>query len=119
MALRYAGGPADVTLRVPKRGLFRQRSNNVSCDLIDLSIDGALVSLPADVAVHEGVRVELSLDGEHATVGIRHVQPAHAGRRLCGVAFRTTSTGFDAVVNETIAAVITDPRRHDPWRMNG
>ena len=118
MAQRYESKAGDVTMQRAKPGLFR-RSETLRCELVDLSIDGALVALPPNATITPGIRAELSIQGEQATVGVRHVQPGPDGRLRCGVSFRTASPGFTAVVNESISAVITDPRRHEPWRMNG
>ena len=118
MAPRYQSRATDVTLHVRNPGLL-QRRRTLRCELADLSIDGALVVLPSNATVQRGIRVELSIAGERATVGVRHVNQGRDGRLRCGVSFRTASPGFTAVVNDSIAAAITDPRRNDAWRMNG
>ena len=120
MSLRYRGVMARATLVMPSRGfLGRHRFVAADGELLDVSIGGALLAVSHNVAVQPGIRLHLTLDGEEATVGIRHVEVAGDGRHRCGMAFRTTSPGFEAVVNETIASAITDPKRHQAWRMNG
>lgn len=118
MASRYPGVADAVTLREPKSGLFRRlRSNTMDGELLDLSIGGALIRVPSDPSLHENSRLELCLGGELATVGVRRLEEPVDGYRLCGVAFRTTTPGFEAVVNEAISSMITSPRRLEAWRM--
>jgi len=118
MALRYRTGSRAVELLPPRRGRLSRRPKPIPCDLIDLSIDGALVALPVDAAVCPGYRLALTIDAEQATAGVRHVQADSDGQLRCGLAFRTTTPRFDALVNETIAAVVTDPRRNEAWRIS-
>ena len=120
MSLRYCGIRTRATLMMPTRGfLGRQRFVAADGEVLDVSIGGALVAISHDVAIQRGIRLHLTLDGEEATAGVRHLEVAGDGRRCYGIAFRTTSPGFEAVVNETIASAITDPKRHEAWRMNG
>lgn len=120
MSLRYRGAALSATLAFPTKKFFgRKKLVDVDVELLDVSIGGALVALPDNALVREGIRLDLTLEGEHAMVGLRHVEPDVDGRSRCGIAFRETSRGFDAVVSETIASLITDPKRNETWRMNG
>lgn len=120
MSHRYRGATPSATLTIPTKGFFgRKRFVDVDAELLDLSIGGALLAVPDTALAREGIRLDLTLGGEHATVGLRHVESDDDGRGRCGVAFRATSRAFDAVVNETIASLITDPKRNEAWRMNG
>ncbi len=107
-------------MTLPSKGLFgRERFVDVEAELLDVSIGGALVAVPDGATVREGGRVDLTLEGEHSTGRLRHIEPMIDGRRRCGVAFRMPSTAFEAIVNETIASLISDPKRNEAWRMNG
>ncbi len=120
LSLRYPCDAASVQLTLPRRGFFgRERSVDVQAEMLDVSIGGALVALPDDAPVRSGIRLDLTLDGEHTTAGIRHVGPVIDGRCRCGIAFRTPSPAFEAVVHETIESLVTDPKRKEAWRMNG
>ncbi len=117
---RYPCDAASVQLALPSKNFFgRERSVDVEAELLDVSVGGALVAVGDGAPVRNGIRFDLTLDGEHTTAGIRHVGPVIDGRCRCGIAFRTPSPAFEAVVHETIESLVTDPKRKEAWRMNG
>lgn len=117
MSLRYCGATSNVRLTTPTTR-FIGRKRFVDAELLDISIGGALLVVPNSTLARQGIRVDLTIEGEHATVGLRHVEHGVDGWCRCGVAFRDTSHAFDAVVHKTIASLITDPKRNQAWRMN-
>lgn len=117
MTLRYRTPSKPAQLRAPVKRLVGTKTVEIPAEVIDLSVGGALLALPSDAPITEGTRVDLCFEGEEATVGVRHLTSGN--RAYCGVAFRSTTSAFEAAVHAAIEPLVDDPKRREAWRMNG
>jgi hypothetical protein len=105
MVPRYRAGRWPITWCRLRRGLFGLREKPAPAEVIDLSVDGALVLGPFDRNVRRGSVVPIEHAGARGLVQVRHVHDAPDPKlRFYGVQFVHLQPELRSLVHDLVAA---------------